>query len=313
MDPETGNDVMKPERGRAREAFQAGRGLAALALALALPAAAPAASPIWAVEGVEGTVRIAGTLHYLREEDHPLPGPLLRAFEQADALVVEYDMRPRGMPVRVRSLTRQVPRAGRIQPLGPLRRSLSTPEFTELRRLARKRDFDIDFLDSLEPWFAGMYVVERQLSLGGFEPEFGVDNYLINRAHEQGKPVISLDTAQEQRALFLETPREDQIEFLVSALEDAPRMPQAMASLAEKWRDGDLGWLERSLLWTMKGRPTEYERFALERNRRWAERLDARLGDGRNYLVLVGTVHLLGEDSLIDLLSRRGYRLARWP
>jgi uncharacterized protein YbaP (TraB family) len=42
------------------------------------------------------------------------------------------------------------------------------------------------------------------------------------------------------------------------------------------------------------------------RNRKWVPKIEALLDDDRNYLVIVGTGHLVGQGSVIDLLKKDG-------
>ena len=41
--------------------------------------------------------------------------------------------------------------------------------------------------------------------------------------------------------------------------------------------------------------------------------LERMLGDGRHYLVVVGALHLVGDDSVIALLRKRGYTVTGLP
>lgn len=282
---------------------------AALAALSVLPVAA--SPPLWELTMDRSVVRIAGSLHYLREDDYPLPPILRRAYAEADRVAVEYETASGKPPVDPRVLTRQVPRAGRLKPAGELRRNLSTAEFTALRRLATERGFDVDRLDDLRPWFAGMYVIDRKLEEAGFRSDLGLDNKVLEWAREDGKPVISLESRLEQRRLFNGLSVSEQVEFLMQSLRDAPRMGDAMASVVASWRDGDLESLEASLLDNLKRRPDEYRHFAVDRNRRWRDRLTELPDDGSNYLVIVGTLHLLGDDSLIAQLREQGFKVRR--
>lgn len=282
---------------------------AAIAFIFMIPVAA--SPPVWELSLDGSLVRIAGSLHYLREEDYPLPGILGRAYAEADALVVEYDTAEQGQPVDPNVLTRQVPRVGRVKPAGELRRFLGISEFTELRRLARKRGYDVERLDDLRPWFAGLYVLDQELEKAGFRSDLGLDEKLIERAREDGKPVISLESRSERRRLFESVSMADQVDFLIQSLRDAPSLGAAMTNVVASWREGDLEALEKRLLDNLRRRPTEYRRFAVERNRQWLDRLLTLPSDNRTYLVVVGTIHLLGDDSLIELLWEKGIEVRR--
>jgi len=49
-----------------------------------------------------------------------------------------------------------------------------------------------------------------------------------------------------------------------------------------------------------------YQSLVVARNRKWIARIETLLADDKNYLVIVGTAHLVGRDSVIDLLKRDG-------
>ncbi len=44
----------------------------------------------------------------------------------------------------------------------------------------------------------------------------------------------------------------------------------------------------------------------MARNRKWLPKIEALLNDDKNYLVIVGTGHLVGQGSVIDLLKKDG-------
>jgi uncharacterized protein YbaP (TraB family) len=52
--------------------------------------------------------------------------------------------------------------------------------------------------------------------------------------------------------------------------------------------------------------PALYQSLLVGRNRKWIARIERLLDDDKNYLVIVGTAHLVGRDSVIDLLKKDG-------
>jgi uncharacterized protein YbaP (TraB family) len=58
--------------------------------------------------------------------------------------------------------------------------------------------------------------------------------------------------------------------------------------------------------------PALYQSLVVERNRNWAEQLSAMAtGSNHSALVVVGTLHLVGDDSLVALLRKRGFTVSR--
>jgi uncharacterized protein YbaP (TraB family) len=52
-------------------------------------------------------------------------------------------------------------------------------------------------------------------------------------------------------------------------------------------------------------------RAQVRRNQRWAGQIEALLDDDRDYLVVVGALHLVGPDGLPNLLRDRGLTVTR--
>jgi len=52
--------------------------------------------------------------------------------------------------------------------------------------------------------------------------------------------------------------------------------------------------------------PALYQSVLVARNRKWVPKIEALLNDDQNYLVIVGTGHLVGHGSVIELLGKDG-------
>ena len=52
-----------------------------------------------------------------------------------------------------------------------------------------------------------------------------------------------------------------------------------------------------------------YNRLIYQRNRNWLHRIEKMLKEDRDFLLIVGVLHLAGENSIIDLLEKKGYLL----
>ena len=49
------------------------------------------------------------------------------------------------------------------------------------------------------------------------------------------------------------------------------------------------------------------------RNRQWLPKIEALLDGDRDYLVLVGTLHYVGRDGLLELLRKDGHKAVAMP
>ena len=163
----------------------------------------------------------------------------------------------------------------------------------------------------MEPWFAGLTVVTLALAKEGFSPAAGVEQVVLQRAEADRKEVLGLETLEEQLGALDGLPLELQRDFLLKALEDAGRPGEALEDFLEAWRRGDEAALAAGLVEEFAASPALYEALMVRRNERWAVQVADLLDDDRDYLVVVGALHLAGPDGLPALLRKRGLDPAR--
>jgi uncharacterized protein YbaP (TraB family) len=99
--------------------------------------------------------------------------------------------------------------------------------------------------------------------------------------------------------------------MLVQTLTELDEADTAMAAMADAWRAGKLDELSEELLDDFDGFPGLYATLVTERNNKWIGSLEQWLTDGRRHLVVVGALHLVGRDNVIELLKARGHAVAR--
>jgi uncharacterized protein YbaP (TraB family) len=104
-------------------------------------------------------------------------------------------------------------------------------------------------------------------------------------------------------------PDKQQREFLLYSVDDVERMTSELDLLLSAWRRGDAKGMARLLQEGFDEYPDLYRPLTVERNRKWVPQIEDLLDDKDDYLVVVGALHLVGTDSVIDLLERKGYQL----
>ena len=131
---------------------------------------------------------------------------------------------------------------------------------------------------------------------------------LAGVAQEAGVEVGFLETLQEQVDLFLSRGMAETVEELRNFLDDeeVAKHRQAIAEVLSLCRQSD--WTKPlALLEEMRlEEPGWNERLLIERNRNWIPRLESYFGKGIVFAA-VGAGHLVGPDSVIELLEAKGY------
>jgi uncharacterized protein YbaP (TraB family) len=83
-----------------------------------------------------------------------------------------------------------------------------------------------------------------------------------------------------------------------------------MAQLSDRWRAGSLDELADQLLQDFAPFPGLYESLVANRNRAWAKRLATLARSDSELLVVVGALHLVGRDNLVELLEAEGFAVS---
>jgi uncharacterized protein YbaP (TraB family) len=277
--------------------------LLGLGLVLGASNASAADEPamLWVAQGNQNSVYLLGSIHLLRPEDHPLPSNIELVYNDADVLVMELDMDDLDY-VNVMVAFREL---GVLEGETRLEDLLGEELHAQAQAAAEATEIPLDLLSQSEPWLAAMTVQEMLAMRVGFSGEFGVEQYLTEKAFADGKPILGLETVSEQLGFLDGLPMLAQSEWLVHSLVDGLRIEMLVDQLVEAWRGGDIDYLERELLHEAKMSPELHDALLVQRNLNWIDRIVAYLDDDQDYLIVVGAAHLVGDDGVIKLLSER--------
>jgi uncharacterized protein YbaP (TraB family) len=276
-------------------------------LAAGTVAADPAA---WRMSGPgRAEVTLLGSMHVLRESDYPLPANVDRLFDRADVLVMELDLDAESPATQQATILR----AATLAPGIVLRDVVDEPVYELTERRARELGIDLTLLEHFEPWFLSVTILEQGMRKYGFQGELGLEQYLLRKSHAAGKQIVGLETLAMQIGIFDALPRASQQAMLEQTLKEIDEAETTMVAMAAAWRDGRLETLSEGLLADFDDFPGLYETLVEKRNAEWVKSLERFLKDGRRYLVVVGALHLVGRDSVIDMLKARGHDVVRLP
>ncbi len=132
-------------------------------------------------------------------------------------------------------------------------------------------------------------------------------------ADATGKPVHGLETIEQQIRIFADLPRASEVDFLSSALDDVAGGAAKLRAMVAAWEAGDVKALEGLIFddGMPEKAPLVHQAVFAKRNAAWADWLTARLKVGGTSFVAVGVGHLVGPDSVLDMLRRRGITAVR--
>lgn len=276
--------------------------LLGLLLAVAPVRAEPPTPLLWQVGEGDQHFYLLGSFHLLTKDDYPLADSLEAAYAGAERVVFELapeaalsptlaaTMTQRGMLPADQSLTGMVSeetRAGLIRFLGS--------------------EAALPSVERFKPWFLSLGIAISAMTQSGFEAQLGLDMHLMQRAQADGKATGGLETAEDQINALDSVPFDEQEISLRQSLRPLPELRSEIDTLHRYWREANVDGLEREMLNEMiELTPKSAKLLTIDRNLRWLPQVQAMVADGQPTLVVVGALHLIGDDGLPSLLRKQG-------
>ena len=261
--------------------------------------------PVVRFESEQASLVLLGSVHMAYPSLYPLREAIEQAFQAADHLVVEIDIRG-GNARRIQQLFLEagtLPRGQRLQDqLGP-------DTLSALETYLAKRGLPLAAFERLQPGLVVVTLSTLRLEELGLDPEWGVEQHFLGQLRPD-QTVIELETAEQQVALLLEFPDADRL--MAQSLLQLEQADRLLGPLYSAWLAGDLDELDRLLLREERAANPEfepvYEKLYDQRNSAMAARLAALLRGEGSYFVVVGAGHLVGEQGIIRLLADAGFQ-----
>lgn len=294
--------MVSPHNGRWRPAWPC-----LLVLLWAVTTQADHPVSMWQVDGGSNRVFLLGSVHLLRAADHPIPPVIYSAYEEAETLVMEMDMDDVDM-IEAQALITEL---GLIQDGSTLRELMGDGAWSEAEELAARANIPLSMLTSSKPWLAAITVEQLMLTRIGFDPSYGIESHMADRAAGDEKEILGLETVRQQLEFLDNMSLASQRALLLQSLEESLDLEAIMDELIDAWRRGDIEFLEHNMLKQIREHPELYETIVVERNHDWVLQVEDLLGTRDDYLVIVGALHLIGDEGLPRLLSGRGHDVAQ--
>ena len=261
------------------------------------------------------TAWLFGSIHVGQDYFYPLPDYVTDAYENADALAVEFDA-----VAFSKNLKAQTEAMSKLVYMDGTKISDHIPEELYNRGVEVLEECNtyMSLLDMYCPvlWFS--LIESAQLEAFDVDTQLGIDMHFLNDAHDTDKEIQDVESADFQYSMMASFSEALQIELLEGALYsyDHPEESEAeLMALIEAWATGN----EDDLVALLNEEQTfESEEEALlyaeyndamltQRNISMADFAEDSLTSGKEVFICVGAAHIVGPGAMADLLSQRGY------
>ncbi|MBB3223407.1 TraB/GumN family protein [Pseudoduganella umbonata] len=253
------------------------------------------------------TSYLFGTIHVGKQGFFPLEPEVTRALDHASSLVLEIDTRHHE-PFQV-----ALAKYGNYPAGESITRHLSPGALARLEKALAKAGIAMRNVEGYRPWLVANILVGSEIEKHGYHRSNGVEGFLLSAAVKQKKTVRELETADYQLSLFASLDDAQQEKYLIENLDDLDngKALQKSAGLIDAWSTADaarIAALARELTTGDTVSATFMDRTLLrQRNPQMTAHIEEIMRSDEVAFVGIGLLHLVGEESVPELLRRRGY------
>lgn len=265
---------------------------------------------LWKIENEGNTVYLLGSIHVGKKEMYPMREEIENALAAADALSVEVDL----TRVDQDELAAKAQEMAVYKDGSTLKDHISADTYAKVQKFLTNIGAPGNALDGFKPWAVTQAISSMQIADSGYQPEMGIDMYLMNKANEANKPIISLESVELQLTMFNNFSDPLQEKLLLQALEptETPTSTEGIDLLIKMWAEGDEEMLlqyTQALGWDKE----YYKGMLTDRNVAIAEQIIDYLNSDKKqtHMVVIGSLHMLDKDGVVTLLEKAGFEVEK--
>lgn len=254
------------------------------------------------VESGNSKVYLFGSIHIAKSTAYPLDTIVESSFEACKNIVFEINLQNLD-PFKLLEY-------GTFNDTNTLEKVIPQKYFKIVDSLFRKYGMPKLFYNKMQPWFAILLLINLELVSGVEDFTEGIDMYFIKKI-DKNKNVLELESLTEQINVFkilYELSPEYFFEFFLN------QMGQNRSSFDktyDAWLKGD----EEATLneFSSMSEDSTLKKFQFilndQRNHKMASKIADYIANGGTYFIVVGAAHLLGENGIVKILERKGFKV----
>jgi len=260
---------------------------------------------LWELENGTNKVYLFGTIHFSSSNFFPLPAVVEQTFARSESIMFEGDRDEESSPAgRSHTLA-----AAKYPPGDSLKNHLSSEVYSNVQAYLIAAGAKGSHLDSVRPFMAVFALTDHATRELGLDMSHSVDGYLWDKAKRDRKRVIPLESL-DRKLRILTSLKDSQQQFMVTqTLREIAKTNQVIRDTALAWTRGETEKIRQFIFESFRENPELEKILVIDRNKKWMPLIEAEMKRGGQIFIAVGLGHLLGKDSLVDLLSKRGFKV----
>lgn len=262
---------------------------------------------LWKIEGKELTAPsyLYGTIHIINGDDFFLPSGTLAAIDETDKMVFEIDMNEMSDMSKMMGIMMQAFMKDNVT----LKDLLSDDDYQVVSTHFESIGLPLMMLERIKPMFLSALAYGdmdpaglQSGSMKSYEMEF------FEMANSAKKPVAGLETIEFQMGLFDSIPYKEQADLLVQTIKMSDSSSDEFDEMTKMYKAQNINAMIE-MIGEESGGLSEHEDVLVGmRNRNWIPVMGDMMNSQPTFFA-VGAGHLAGQQGVIKLLRKAGYKL----
>lgn len=275
---------------------------------------------MWKVTSANGDyMYMMGSIHLADESVNYMPDYFEEIYSECDALAVEVDINDLMEDLSSSALSmvsKMMYTDGTT-----IKDHISEETYDKAVELLKENNLYNSVWDYCIPYMWVSLIESKVYEKSGLDSNYGVDTVLIERANNDNKEVLEIESFEMQMEILTGFSDELQELMLKSYLEDGviDAQAEAIKQLYDKWKSGTITAEdvneetdEENLTEKEKALVDEYNNTLVdERNIGMADKAEEYIKSDDTVLMVVGAAHFYGDSGILQLMEDRGYTITQ--
>ena len=260
-------------------------------------------SLLWRVSGngLKKPSYLYGTIHAICPDDMVFPAKISQSFTEAKQVYLEIDMDNKGAMLAAQM--KSIMKDGQS-----LQKLLSPAEYEKVNTFFKDSvGMSIGLFGRMKPLLLSALMYPKLL---GCPKTVSYEEKFMKMAKEEDKKLLGLESISDQMDALDAIPVEQQAKWLVESVEDYPKMKKMYAEMVDLYKKEDLAGVAKLMEQEEEMTDSEgYEDNLLKnRNQNWIPVIAEAAKKSQTFFAF-GAAHLMGENGVISLLRKEGYKV----
>jgi uncharacterized protein YbaP (TraB family) len=257
---------------------------------------------LWKISGngLSRSCYLYGTMHVLCADDATVSDSLKLAIKYADQIYFELDMDNMNEMLGAMKYLR-------MNDGKKLSELITKDEYARVESYFKLHavPLPLAMMNRFKPYFISSLIGEQMMSC---EQKNGMEELIMRESKKYNKEIKGLETTEFQASIFDSIPYEKQAKDLVSYIDSIDSYKAVTMEMVEVYRQQNLERMDSLMHKSDPGMDEYMDILLYGRNRHWVDQMPE-IMKGKCILFAVGAGHLPGEQGVINLLRKKGYKV----